>query len=264
MATESWVLAGPQVIDVEQVRSLRVQMVGGRVDVVAHDEPGVRLTVHAVSGRPVEVVLDEGELRVGYANTLDGWEAFVARLRGLASSDEAQVQLAVPRALAARVGTVSAEVLVGGVQQDVTVSTVSGSVVVDGTRGQLSAKSVSGDVVVREHAGSLTLNTVSGEASASGDLTIVHVNAVSGQVTLDASGTPSSVTVTGVSGDVTLRLPAEVPVRVTARSVSGRLVIDGQEYGGTTPGSRTVDLGGGGCALSATTVSGHVTVLRRP
>ena len=40
MAEESWVVSGPQVIDVDEVRSLRVQLIGGRVDVVAHEEPG--------------------------------------------------------------------------------------------------------------------------------------------------------------------------------------------------------------------------------
>ena len=42
MAEESWVVSGPQVIEVDEVRSLRVQLVAGRVDVVTHDEPGAR------------------------------------------------------------------------------------------------------------------------------------------------------------------------------------------------------------------------------
>jgi hypothetical protein len=48
--------------------------------------------------------------------------------------------------------------------------------------------------------------------------------------------------------------------------VSGRLVIDGREHKGTGPGHRSVDLdaGEGGAFLSATTVTGHVTVLRAP
>ena len=39
MATESWVVIGPQIIEVGEVRSLRVQVNGGRVDVVAHEDP---------------------------------------------------------------------------------------------------------------------------------------------------------------------------------------------------------------------------------
>ena len=56
MSTESWVVAGPQVIEVEDLRALRVGLVGGRVDVVAHDDPdarGARLEVHRVDGRPL-------------------------------------------------------------------------------------------------------------------------------------------------------------------------------------------------------------------
>ena len=53
MASESWVVAGPQIIEIEAITSLRVQLVGGRVDVVAHDGPGARIEVHAVDGRPL-------------------------------------------------------------------------------------------------------------------------------------------------------------------------------------------------------------------
>ena len=45
MPTESWVVAGPQIIEIEQVRTIRVQIVAGRVDVVAHDEDSTGATV---------------------------------------------------------------------------------------------------------------------------------------------------------------------------------------------------------------------------
>ena len=53
-------------------------------------------------------------------------------------------------------------------------------------------------------------------------------------------------------------------VRVTGQSVSGRLVVDDQEYGGR-PGTRNVDIasGDGTCHIQVTTVSGNLTVLRR-
>ena len=73
------------------------------------------------------------------------------------------------------------------------------------------------------------------------------------------------VTATTVSGDVTLRLPAGEAVHVKANAVSGRLVVDGEEYGGGMPGSRTVDLRHGessGSTVSVSTVSGDVTLLR--
>ncbi|MCL2090782.1 MAG: DUF4097 domain-containing protein [Micrococcales bacterium] len=264
MATESWVIAGPQVIEVDEVRAVRVQIIGGRVDVVGQDAPGARLEVHDVHGRPLEVSLRDGELRVGYADTLSGWEAFLDRLKTFRSSDKVDVHLAVPRAAAVRVGTVSAEGLLADIDEDSSVGTVSGALVVDSTRGQLSARSVSGELSARNHHGPLTMNSVSGDLAASGELTAVHANTVSGAVSLDLASATSSITTTTVSGAVTARLPEGVGVQVRVQSVSGRVVVDGVDYKSSMPGAATVDQPGdsGTCHLSVTTVSGDVTVLR--
>ncbi|HMM96601.1 DUF4097 family beta strand repeat-containing protein [Phycicoccus sp.] len=264
MSEESWVVSGPQVIEVEDVRALRVQLVGGRVDVVVHDAPGVLLEVHEVVGRPLEVDLDGGELRVGYAFTLGGWEGWLEKFRNFRDRDRADVSLAVPRSIAAKVGTVSAEGLVAGLEGQVSVSTVSGALVVDGTQGRLTASTVSGEIVVREHDGDLTLNSVSGELAASGALAEVHANSVSGAVALDVTAGSTRTSVTTVSGAVTVRLPADEGVHVTAKAVSGRLVVDGEEHSVPTPGTRVVDLrsGAGGSTVSTSTVTGDVTLLR--
>lgn len=264
MADESWVVSGPQVIEVDDVTALRVQLVGGRVDVVTHDEPTARLEVHAVDGRPLEVSLEGGELRVGYSFTLGGWEGWLEKFKNFRDRDRADVSIAVPRTTAAKVGTVSAEGLVAGIDGQASVSTVSGSLVVDGTRGRLTATTVSGEIVVRDHEGSLGLNTVSGDLAASGALDTVHANAVSGAVAIDLTAGSSTVAATTVSGDVTVRVPAEEGIHVKANAVSGRLVVDGEEHTGGTPGSRTVDLrrGDAGSTVTVTTVSGDVTLLR--
>ncbi len=265
MATDSWVVDGPQVIEVDDVRSLRVGLVSGRADVVVHDEDVVRLEVHHVDGRPLEVTYRGGELRVGYSFTLGVWDQFLDTLRHFGGRDTADVHVAVPAHVAVRLGTVNAEALLAGVQEDSSVSTVSGSAVVDGTRGSLSAKTVSGDLAVRGHAGPLALNSVSGEVAASGDLSVVSAHTVSGRLTLDVSSATSSISAQSVSGDVTLRLPEGKGLRLNGSSVSGRLVVDAQEYGGRQPGRRNVDLatGDGTCHVQVTTVSGNVTVLRR-
>src|SRR6188768_2102160 len=125
MAEESWVVSGPQVIEVDEVRSLRVQLVAGRVDVVTHDEPGARVEVHDVDGRPLEVSLSDGELRVGYQFTLGGWDGFLEKFRNFRGKDKADVHIAVPRGVHAKVGTVSADGLLAGIAEDASVSTVS-------------------------------------------------------------------------------------------------------------------------------------------
>src|SRR3954453_18472088 len=190
MASESWVVAGPQIIEVEAITGLRVQLVGGRVDVVAHDGPGARIEVHGVDGRPLEVSLSDGELRVGYQFTLGGWDGFLEKFRNFRGKDRAAVPIAVPRSVRAKVGTVPADGLLAGIAEDASVSTVSGTLITDGTRGRLGAKTVAGAVVVRDHTRDLQLHSVSGELAASGELSLVQANSVSGSLTLDVtSGT---------------------------------------------------------------------------
>lgn len=260
---ESWVVTGPQIIEVDDVRALRVALVAGRVDVVGRDEPGARIEVHRVSGRPLEVSLVGGELRVGYAFTLGGWEGWLERFRSWRSADSVDVHLAVPHDVAVRLSTVSAEAFVGDVARDAQASTVSGSLVTDGTQGLLTVKTVSGDVVVRGHTGDLRANAVSGTVTASGAFTQASVVTVSGAVMLDASRA-TGVTLQTVSGDATVRLPEGLGVAVAARSVSGRVVVDGQARTGEGPltGSIEAVTGDGACRIQANTVSGHLTVLR--
>ncbi|WP_407341830.1 DUF4097 family beta strand repeat-containing protein [Pengzhenrongella phosphoraccumulans] len=266
MSIDTWVVTGPQIIEVDQLDALRVGLVRGRVDVVGHDEPGARIEVHSVAGRPLEVSLTGGELRVGYAFTLRGWDSFLDDVRNLRDKDTADVHIAVPRHVAVRLGTVGAEGLLAGVLDGASVSTVSGSVVTDGTRGPLVASTVSGEIAVRDHGGDLRLNSVSGELTASGALARVVATTVSGPITLDISSQSASITASSVAGDVTIRLPAGRGVDVSARSVTGRVVVDGHEHKGSTPGQAFVklDTHDGTCAITANTVSGHLTVLRGP
>jgi len=266
MATESWVVADPQIIEVEQVGALRVQIVAGRVDVVAHDDDstGATVEVHSVVGEPLEVSLVDGELRVGYACTLGGWENFLDKFRHFANRDSVSVHIAVPREVHAKLGTVSAEGLLAGVREDAQVSTVSGALVTDSTAGALAANTVSGEIIVRNHSGDLRLNTISGDLTAQGKLSRVSANSVSGALVLDIAATTSAVRATTVSGDVTVRLPAATGITIDSKSVGGRVVVDGHEYKSARPGKVRVDLraDSGGCFVSTQTVSGHLTVLR--
>lgn len=265
MVTESWVVSGPQVIELEDVHALRVGLVGGRVDVVASEEPGARVEVHDVHGRPLEVSLVDGVLKVGYSHTLGGWENILDKLRALSDKDAASVHVAVPAGTRVSLATVCAEGLVVGIKEDAKVATVSGAVVVDQGSGALTARTVSGEVTVREHSGDIALTTVSGELTASGDLRRVTTSSVSGAVSLDLTSTTSSITANSVSGDVTVRLPEGVGLGIEANVVTGRIVVDGVDETGGRPGRTKLDTrsGGTGCWASVNTVSGNVTVLRR-
>ena len=92
------------------------------LDVVVHDDPtetGARIEVHSVSGKPLEVSLADGELRVGYSFTLVGWEGFVEKFRTFRDKESADVHIAVPRtarqqaAVGAAVPADTAELLPG-------------------------------------------------------------------------------------------------------------------------------------------------------
>ena len=263
MEGESWVVTGPQIIEVDDVRAVRVALIGGRVDVVGRDEPGARIEVHRVDGRPLEVGLEDGELRVGYSFTLSGWEGFLDKFRNVQAKDAADVHIAVHRDVAVKLATLSAEGLLANIVQSASVSTVSGSVVTDGTCGTLTTNAVSGDVAARNHTGDLRANSVSGSVTAHGAFTQAAVSTVAGTVTLDATRA-AGVTAQTVSGDVTVRLPAGLGVTVSARSVSGRVVVDGLERRGEGAIRGSVDMvtGDGACRLAVKTVSGHLTVLR--
>ena len=53
MAIEKWVVnpGESRVIDLELVRKLKVSLIGGKVDLIAPDEPGARVEVSSVSGK---------------------------------------------------------------------------------------------------------------------------------------------------------------------------------------------------------------------
>jgi DUF4097 and DUF4098 domain-containing protein YvlB len=143
------------------------------------------------------------------------------------------------------------------------VATVSGSVVTDSTRGPFTARTVSGDLDLRAHEGGLDLTSVSGPATASGSFDRVGVSTVSGAVTIDARRV-REISTQSVSGDVTVRLPADLGVSLDGRSVSGRVVVDGFDRAAKGPGGGAfhAQVGDGACRVRATTVSGDVTLLR--
>lgn len=266
---ESWTADGPRVIEVggtdRPVREVRVRLVAGRADVVAHDDGTgtARVEVASVRGRPLEVRWHDGVLDVGHPQLT--WDSLLDRLRAAFTRDDrAEVSIAVPRDVRVLVGTVSADGLVSGVHGPAEVRTVSGTLVVDGVRGTLLARTVSGEIDVRDHEGVFSGDSVSGSLTVQGgSMPRLHAKTVSGEIGVDLRHAPSVLDVTTVSGDVTVRVPADAGYDVTARSVSGRVVAAGSRLsssGGPLKG-RLTD-GDGAVRVSAKTVSGDVTLVR--
>jgi hypothetical protein len=86
MAQEKWLLDGPKTIDLEGIRRLKVGLVGGHIDIVGHDEPGVRVEVHSVKGRELLVQLDGDRLEIDHPqlrwdNWIDAFKNFGSSIR---------------------------------------------------------------------------------------------------------------------------------------------------------------------------------------
>src|SRR6478736_7097484 len=180
MAQEKWLVDGPKVIDLENIARLKVSLVGGNIDIVAHDEPGVRVEVHSVSGRDLLVQVDGDRLEIDHPQLR--WDNWVDAFKNFSSKIRAEVSIMVPRDVAISLGVVSAEALVSGLTADVDLNTVSGDLIADGLTGRVKVNSVSGEIVIRDHAGAIGLNTVSGDVIVSGAITRFDADSVAGQV----------------------------------------------------------------------------------
>lgn len=266
MSEELWTVTGPQTIDVDGVRALKLGIVKGRFDVVSHDEPFVRIEVSEITGDPLTITLVNGRLEVRHQ--LQGPQGWFRNLMGTVnntSSNTVVVSIALPPSVDVEAGTVSGDGLVSGIGGNTRLNTVSGSVMADGTTGELHVNTVSGEVIARNHDGVLTAKSVSGEVTASGALSNVRATTVSGDLSFELQDFTSDFGANSVSGDLTIRLPHDVGLDVVAKSASGSVVIDDQLY--AQPGSNIHTIVGPDqklMLLRTNTVSGKTFVMHAP
>ncbi|MFF8772762.1 DUF4097 domain-containing protein [Kitasatospora sp. NPDC015120] len=273
-----WTVEGPDRITIEEtVRTLQVRIIDGTVNVVAAEGPA-RLEVTELKGEPLHVTLVDGVLTVTYKD-LSSWNEFgdvlksVESVKGFFASLKrkrtASVTLTVPAATEVKTGTVSAATTVSGITGHVSTQTAGADITLVGLAGRTDARTVTGDVDAQSVAGQLRLNTVSGRLTVvAGTAEKVSANAVTGAVTLDlAAAAPTEIKVNTVSGAVGVRLPSLADTKVEAGTTSGDLSssFDELKVAGSWGTKRlSGQLGDGKGSLSVTTVSGAVTVLRRP
>lgn len=269
MTLEKWIVhpGETRVIDIEDVRKLKVGLVGGQIDVVAHDEPGVRIEVHAVTIKDLRIEATGDVVEIDHAQLR--WDNFLEVFRNFgAGGPKAEISIAVPREIALTLGVVSASALISGIRSDLKLNTVSGDIMADGIAGDVSVNAVSGDVQIRSLTGALSANSVSGDVAATGVLRKATVDTVSGAILVDSSGDVHAVNLNTVSGSSTVRLDEGLPANYAIRSVSGRVQVDGVVRSGrgglTTNFTGSVgELSGSFVDVRANSVSGDVTVLRR-
>jgi DUF4097 and DUF4098 domain-containing protein YvlB len=267
MSLEKWLVQAGEskVIDLDVVRSVKIALVGGQIDVIAHDEPSARVEVHSVDGRALKVSMDGDRLEIDHVQLR--WDSIVEVVKGLGRrGDRADVSLLVPRGVALKFDTVSADGLVSGLHSDARVSTVGGDVVIDGLHGDIEVNTVHGELSVRNHTGRVAAHTVSGDVTAAGMLTRFSVDGVSGNVFVDAEGTPDEIQANTVSGDLTVRVDEGLGARYRINTVSGTLQLDGSVVRGTFGrgySSTTGSLDSKWVDVTANSVTGDVTVVRR-
>ncbi|GLX01788.1 DUF4097 family beta strand repeat-containing protein [Microtetraspora sp. NBRC 16547] len=260
----NWTIEKPAQLTFGPVSQVSVRIVAGRLAVLASDGPPT-LEVGDIDTPPLVVTHDEdGRLTVAYKDLT--WDGILGWLRP--GKRIITATLTVPKDCPVQVGVISASAVVAGFEGRTNVKSVSGEIVLDGVTGDVSAETVSGSVESRGLAGDLSFTSVSGELTVAGGAPRrLRANTVSGRITADLELAPTGhVTLNSVSGDIVVRLPHTVDSGVALRSASGDLkaAFSGLESN-NRPGARTLTgrLGGGMASVTATTVSGDVTLLSK-
>lgn len=266
MTENNWTVTGPQTIDVDGVRSLKLGIVRGRFDIVTHEEAVARIEVSEVSGDPLAISIVVGRLEVRHQlHGPQGWFKNLMDTVSNNSNNSAVISIALPAGVDVEAGTVSGDGMVSGISGHTRLNTVSGSVLADGTSGNLAVNTVSGEVIARNHHGVLTAKSVSGEITASGDFSHIRANTVSGDLSFDLHGFTQDFGANSVSGDVTIRVPHDVGVDIIAKSASGAVVIGDTKY--AQPGGGVQTIAGPDSQLMlvrTNSVSGKTSIFHRP
>jgi len=263
MSQQKWLVAEPKTLELDGIRRMKVGLVAGHVDVIAHGEPVVRIEIHSVRGKDLRITAEGESLEIDHAQL--SWENWLDVFRNFRpGASRADVSILVPRDVALTLGVVSATALVSGLSADLTLSTVSGDITTDDLGGELRFNAVSGELIARNHRGRINAHTVSGDITASGPATSFQSDGVSGAVFLDLLESPDQVKVNTVSGAVTVRFDADAPAAYTVNTVGGKLHLEHGTVrgGGNRLTGRFGTLDGRWTDLRVNTVGGDVHILR--
>ena len=260
-----WTVDAPTSLDFDNVSALQVRLIAGTVAVMATgDRPSVM--VSEITGRPLQVGHEDGgTLTIAYESL--SWERLLDWLKPL--HDRAAVTVTVPADCPIQLGVVSASAVVCGLSSGASVKGVSGEITLDGVAGDVQADTVSGALEGRDVDGAVRFNSVSGDLTlADGSLSLLEADNINGQIAADLTlAAAGAMRISTISGDVTLRLPADSDARVRLHSTSGNVRSEFDSLQPViSPGSHTVsgNVGGGSGRVSVNSVSGAVTLLRRP
>ena len=205
------------------------------------------------------------------------WEFWLGWLFG-SRPCKVNYTVTAPRNCALEVNGVSNELFVEGFEADASFKTVSGEVTARALSGSLKFESVSGSLNLTDLTGDLYLHTVSGGVKGTHLAGTLSLKTVSGEVDFDRSTLQSvnATTVSGgmeletalgdgpyhfdsVSGNLTMKLPADVRCTAELHTVSGGLSIRLPANSVSRQRGRQVtEVQGGGVRVFLKSVSGNL------
>lgn len=245
-------------LDLTGVQRVELSLVAGDVLVAATPGPS-RAEVEWLGGPEVRVSEEDGVLVVRHA----AWP-----WPGGGGVPRAVVAVQCPPATSVQSSTVKASTVVAGMAGDVRTATVSGPLTLSYVGGDVRARTVSAPVEMEGVSGRLEVATVSGAVElVGGCLADLRASSASGDLLFDLELLPSATyRCSTVSGNVALRVSAEVEADVEACSVSGRLDVGGQPVRRGSRGlhAQLGESSAGSARIRLRTVSGRMTVLPRP
>jgi DUF4097 and DUF4098 domain-containing protein YvlB len=230
---------------------------------------GADLEVRVPAGSTLQVAVGSGRIVVnGITGSVEAESSSgPVTVQGNARSIEVMAQSG-PVTIEGQTGTLDVTSLSGpvrvtaNVRQRATIEALSGTVELLGSVGEAQVEAMSGNVRVANATGRVELEAVSGNVTVSGARLRGSVESVSGSLLVDGSvgGTLSLET---HGGNVELRLPSGTNAEVNMETFSGGLRSDFGNGTGEGRRERHVTLGRGGPAVSITTFSGDVKLLRK-
>jgi len=264
-----WVVDSPQKMTFEEpVEQLDVYLISGRLNVVGTDgEPRVEVT--RASRAPLTVEHRDGRLSVRQER-IPRWPGLVWWLGQLGRRFRVEVSIAVPVETTCDLKLVDGAVIASGLSSSTHVDVTSGQVILLDLRGRTTTKIVSGPVEALGVVGDLAVETVSGELIlADSAAERVTARTISGAITCDLDNPRhSDIRLGTTSGSVTVRIREDSDLRVDMHTTNGRITSAfdqlGPDGGSSCRQDRHGVLGAGEGRLSATTVSGSITLLSRP
>ena len=223
---------------------LELENFGGGIIVAAWDRNAVRVQAQHQRGTsvgcevgPAAVVLRANRLlRVPDPSSRRG-----ARLQAIPFPAQVDYRLTVPRWMSLRLSGVNTQIMVAGVEGDISAESITGSVAVRGGRGNIKVGTVTGGVEVIGARGSVEASSVNEGVilrdvegpvraeSVTGDVDLeqivsdaVEASTVSGDLRYSGTLRPDgSYQLESHSGDLTVILPAHPDVAVSVSTYSG-------------------------------------------